>query len=29
MEVEKVIGSGKHDTSITKDHKAIGPIVVE
>lgn len=26
--MEKAIGSGKHDTSITKDNKAIGPITL-
>lgn len=29
VEVEKVIGSRKHDTSIIEDHKAIGRIFLE
>lgn len=26
--IEQAIGAGKHDTSITKDNKAIGPITL-
>lgn len=28
VRIERAIGSGKHDTSITEDHNAIGPIIL-
>lgn len=28
MKIDRAIGAGKHDTSITEDHKAIGPITL-